>query len=97
MGLLPDTQNCGLRMRRVCRERFPRHRGWAIPICMPGSQTSGFLEVGLGENVRGIPGACVTRNFAYLVGDIVGTQIAANDIVVSSFRSNTKFGKVEKY
>ena len=27
MGLLPDTQNCGLRMRRECRERFPRHRG----------------------------------------------------------------------
>ena len=26
MGLLPDTENCGLRMRRGCRERFPRHR-----------------------------------------------------------------------
>ena len=26
MGLLPDTQNCGLRMRWECRERFPRHR-----------------------------------------------------------------------
>ena len=26
MGLLPDTQNCGLRMRRECRERFPLHR-----------------------------------------------------------------------
>ena len=25
MGLLPETQNCGLRMRRECRERFPRH------------------------------------------------------------------------
>ena len=25
-GLLPDTQNCGLRMRRGFRERFPRHR-----------------------------------------------------------------------
>ena len=24
MGLLPDTQNCGLRMRRECRERFPK-------------------------------------------------------------------------
>ena len=29
MGLLPDTQN--LRVRRECRERFPRHRGLAIP------------------------------------------------------------------
>ena len=27
MGLLPDTQNCGLRMRRERRERFLRHRG----------------------------------------------------------------------
>ena len=26
MGLLPDTWNCGLRMRRECRERFPRHQ-----------------------------------------------------------------------
>ena len=25
MGLLPDTENCELRMRRECRERFPRH------------------------------------------------------------------------
>ena len=33
MGLLPDTQNCGLRMRRECRERFPRHRALAIPTC----------------------------------------------------------------
>ena len=55
MGLLPDTQNWGLRMRRECRERFPRHRGLAIPDmhhgtcvthvpwCMPGSLTCGFL------------------------------------------------------
>ena len=26
MSLLPDTWNCGLRMRRECRVRFPRHR-----------------------------------------------------------------------
>ena len=25
MGLLPNTQNCVLHMRRECRERFPRH------------------------------------------------------------------------
>ena len=34
MGLLPDTQNCGLRMRRECRERFPSHRRLAIPTCI---------------------------------------------------------------
>ena len=48
MGLSPDTQNCGLRMRRECRERCPRHRGLAIPSCIMSrclseSLTSGFL------------------------------------------------------
>ena len=34
MGLLPDAQNCGLRLHRECRERFPRHRGLAILTCI---------------------------------------------------------------
>ena len=38
-----------------------------VPCCMPGSLTSGFHEVGGGKNVPGIPGACATHNFAYLV------------------------------
>ena len=33
MGLLSDTYNCGVRMRREHRERFPRHRGLEIPAC----------------------------------------------------------------
>ena len=33
IGLLLDTWNWGLRMRRECRERFPHHRGLAIPTC----------------------------------------------------------------
>ena len=37
-----------------------------VPWCMPGSLTSGFFEVGDGKNFSGIPGACATRNFAYL-------------------------------
>ena len=61
------------------RERFSRHqlqrkplvndpgmhRGTCVthvPWCMSGS-----LTYGGGENVPGIPGACVTRNFTYLV------------------------------
>ena len=32
MGILPDTRNCGLRMRRECRERFPRHRLLRKPL-----------------------------------------------------------------
>ena len=79
MGLLPDTSNCGLRMRRECWEHCPRHQlqrkalvsdpgmhhGTCmthVPWCMPGSLTCGD-----GENVPGIPGACATRNFPYLV------------------------------
>ena len=33
IGLLPNTQKYGLRMRRECRERFPCHCGLAIPTC----------------------------------------------------------------
>ena len=32
MGFLPDTRKCGLRMRRECRERFPRHRLQRKPL-----------------------------------------------------------------
>ena len=32
MGLLPDTWNCGLRMRRECRERFPLHQLQRKPL-----------------------------------------------------------------
>ena len=64
---------------RMHRERFPRHRGQRkpldsdpgmhhctcvahVPWCMSGSLTRGGVE-----NVRGIPGACETRNFTFLV------------------------------
>ena len=39
-----------------------------VPWCMPGSLNSGFLwNWRRGENVPGIPGACATWNFTYLV------------------------------
>ena len=78
MGLLPDTWNCGLRMRRECRERFPRHSGLAIPTCITARASRTCrdacrdrllalsFEVGGGENVPGIPGACAIRNFTHL-------------------------------
>ena len=79
MGFLPDARNCGLRMCRECREHFclaPRvsnpdlHDGTCmmdVPSCMPGSLNKVSFEVGGRENVPGIPGACATHNFAYLV------------------------------
>ena len=79
MGFLPVTENCGLRFRQECREPFPRHRlqrkplirdpgmhyGTCVthvPCCMSGSLTCRGRE-----NVSGIPGACATCNFPYLV------------------------------
>ena len=79
MSLFPDTQNCGLRMRRECREPFPRHRLQRKPLVGdPGMHhgTSvmhvlrcmlGSLTHSGGENVPGIPGAYASRNFMYLV------------------------------
>ena len=78
MGLLPDTQNCGLRMRREWWECFPRHRlKWKLLASDHGMHhgtsvthvlwcMSGSLTCGGGENVPDIPGACATRNFTYL-------------------------------
>ena len=63
-------------MRRVC---FSRHRLQRIPLVSnPGMHNgtcathepwcmSGSLTRGGGENIPGIPGACATRNIAYLV------------------------------
>ena len=78
MDLLPDTQNCGLRMRRECRERFRRHRLQMKPLVSDPSMhhgtcvthvpwcMSGSLTRGVRKNVPGIPGECVTHNFALI-------------------------------
>ena len=79
MSLLPDMQNCGLRMCRGCRVRFPRHRlqrkllisdpGLHCGTCVTHAPwyMSGSLTHGGRENVPGIPGACATCNFVYLI------------------------------
>ena len=76
--VLPDTWNCGLRMRRECWEHFPRHRLQRKPLvsnpCMHHGTyvthvpwcTSGSLTRDGEENAPGIPGACATRNITYL-------------------------------
>ena len=75
---LTRYENCGLLIRRECRERFPRHRLQRKPLVNdPGMHhgtcvthvpwcMSGSLVRGGGENVPGIPGACATCNFTYL-------------------------------
>ena len=78
MGLLPDKLNCGLRMRRECRERFLRHRLQRKPLVSDPGMHHGTCVThvpwcmsesptyGGGENVPGILCACVTHNYAYL-------------------------------
>ena len=77
MILLPGAPNCGLRLE--CREYFfspPRtsdpdmHHGTCVthvPWCIPGSLTSDLLWSRGRGNVPGIPSACATCSFAYLV------------------------------
>ena len=63
IGLLPDTENCGLCVHRECRERFPHHRlKRKPPVSDPGMHhgtcithvrwcMSGSLTPSGGENV----------------------------------------------
>ena len=79
MGLLPDTESCGLRMRQECRERFSRRCGLTIPTCITACAwrtcrdacRDRYLavssEVSGGQNVASIPSAYATCNFPYLV------------------------------
>ena len=45
VGLLPDTQNCELRLHRECRQRFSRHRGLAIPTCITAHAWRTYRDV----------------------------------------------------
>ena len=90
MGLLPDTQNCGLRMYRECVERCSRHRlQRKLLVSNPGMHhgtgvahgtwcMSVSLTRGHGEN---IPGACATRNIAYLVRGPCRGKPAVNKLI----------------
>ena len=72
---MPWFQGSG---RRLCRERFPRHRHqMKLLFSDPGMHhgtcvthvpwcISGSLTSGGAENIPGIPGACATHNFTYL-------------------------------
>ena len=78
-GTLTRRQNCGLRMRLECRERFPYHRLHRKPLVSDSGIhhgtcvthvpwcVSGSLARSGGKNVPGIPGACANLNFTYLV------------------------------
>ena len=95
------SYNCWLGMRR---ERFPQHRlqrkplfsdpgmhhgtcVMHVPWCMSGSLTRGG-----GENVPGIPGACATRNFTYLVrGPWLRTSLCTADNALRCSANERKY------
>ena len=90
MNLLPDTQNCGLRMRRECRERFPRLRLQKKLLASDPDMHHGTWRTCrdacrdrwpavAGENVPGIPGACATRYFTYLARGPWGAYLYYNN------------------
>ena len=55
-----------------------------VPWCMSGSLTRGG-----GENVPGIPGACATRNFTYLVrGPLVEMVFSSTESLLKHVRQN---------
>ena len=66
-------KKCGLCMRRECWERFPRRRLQRKPLVSDrGLHARAVMHVGIANprwrgNVPGIPRACTTRNFPYLV------------------------------
>ena len=93
MGLLPDKQNCGLRMRRECQECFPRHRLQRKPrVNDPGTHRGTCLTRGGGENVPGIPGACATHNFRYLLkGPLSKAEMTQfSDVYTCSIRGSPR-------
>ena len=55
-----------------------------VPRCMSGSLLSVSFDVGGGENVPGIPSACATCNFTYLIrGPAVGTNWKGRLLILS--------------
>ena len=77
MGLLPDTYNCELRMRRECWERYPRDRLQRKPLVsdpgmhhcvthVPRYMSASLTRTARKTDVPVIPGACATKNFTYL-------------------------------
>ena len=89
MGLLPDTQNYGCACAGNAGNVFPvtagkrsrhasRHVRHARAVMHAGIANYRFpLKSAAGEYVPGIPGACATCNFTYLVrGPLSETMVA---------------------
>ena len=95
-GPLTRYKNCGLRMRRKCRERFPCHRLQSKPLVRDSGMhrgtyvtyvswwMSGLLTRCGVENVPSIPHACATCNFMYLARGPCATHRDYHKITISA-------------
>ena len=81
-------------MRRECRERFPHHRLQRKTLVSdPGVHDARAVKLtrcGM-ENFPGIPGACATRNFTYVVRPMVWNLSHKLVIVVVIFSEENKW------
>ena len=102
-----DTQNCRLRKRQECRERFSHHRlqkkplvsdpGMHHGVCVtqvPWCMSESLNSGGRGK-VPGFPGACGIRNFAYLVWGQCNRYTISGDTCCIIVCVNTCTHKVE--
>ena len=97
MGLLPDTQNCECACAGNAGNVFPvtagkrsRHASWHVrharAVMHAGIANLRIpLKSAAGENVPGIPGACATCKFTYLVRG-PWTRIVSWWIKIRTFR-----------
>ena len=74
MRLLPDTQNCGLRVHRECRECFPRVR----PQMKPPASHPGMHH-----------GTCVTHTCRGAADDTPVVLLILNDVLQKYFHIET--------
>ena len=95
-------------MHRECRERFPYHRIKMKPLvsdpaCITArasrtcrGECRDRLIRNVGENVPGIPGACATRNFTYLIRAIDNRypKLTTLSLSRSSSRLSIAFGNM---
>ena len=97
MGLLPNTSNCWCACAGNTGNVFPataakqsrhasRHMRDARAVMHAGIANSRFpLNSAAGGNVPGIPGACATRNFTYLVRGPCDVRFVSHVLTISGF------------
>ena len=94
MGLLPDTQNCRMRLRRECWEHFPPPPTLKETASLRSRHASrhvrharAVMHVGIAhKRWRGKRSRCIrTRNFTYLARDRLSTVLKRSGITFTVY------------